>query len=59
MPLLPVGMMRSPLQEDLLALRRVVGDQRRVQLDGLTGLTVAELVARWRKTTGCYGWQGR
>jgi DNA-binding CsgD family transcriptional regulator len=44
-PLLLVGMMRPPLREDLLALRRVVGDQGRVQLEGLAGPAVADLIA--------------
>src|SRR5208282_153439 len=45
-PLLLVGMMRPvPQRDDLLALRRVVGDTARLQLDGLTGEAVAELVA--------------
>jgi DNA-binding CsgD family transcriptional regulator len=46
MPLLLVGMMRPvPQRDDLLALRRVVGDAARLQLTGLTGAAVAELVA--------------
>ena len=45
-PLLLVGMMRPvPQREDLLALRRVVGDDARVQLTELTGAAVADLVA--------------
>ncbi len=44
-PLLLVGMMRPPLREDLLALRRVVGDQGRMQLAELAGPAVTELVA--------------
>jgi predicted ATPase len=45
MPLL-VGMMRPvPPRDDLLALRRVVGDAARLQLTGLTGAAVADLVA--------------
>ena len=45
-PLLLVGMMRPvPQREDLLALRRVVDDAARLQLTGLTGAAVADLVA--------------
>ena len=45
-PLLLVGMMRPvPPREDLLALRRVVGDAARLQLTALTGAAVADLVA--------------
>jgi DNA-binding CsgD family transcriptional regulator/tetratricopeptide (TPR) repeat protein len=45
-PLLLVGMMRPvPQRDDLLALRRVVGDTARLQLTGLTEEAVAELVA--------------
>jgi DNA-binding CsgD family transcriptional regulator len=45
-PLLLVGMMRpAPQRDDLLALRRVVGDAARLQLTGLTGVAVADLVA--------------
>ncbi len=45
-PLLLVGMMRPvPLRDDLLALRRVAGDAARVQLTGLSGAAVADLVA--------------
>jgi DNA-binding CsgD family transcriptional regulator len=45
-PLLLVGMMRPvPQREDLLALRRAVGDAARIQLTGLTDTAVAELVA--------------
>ena len=45
-PLLLVGMMRPvPQREDLLALRRVVGDDARLQLTELTGAAVADLVA--------------
>jgi DNA-binding CsgD family transcriptional regulator/tetratricopeptide (TPR) repeat protein len=45
-PLLLVGMMRPvPQREDLLALRRAVGDAARLQLTGLTEAAVAELVA--------------
>jgi DNA-binding CsgD family transcriptional regulator len=44
-PLLLIGMMRPPLREDLLALRRMAGDENRVQLDGLAGPAVADLVA--------------
>ncbi|MBV9092339.1 MAG: AAA family ATPase [Streptosporangiaceae bacterium] len=46
MPLLLIGMMRPvPQRDDLLALRRMVGDAARLQLDGLTGSAVTELVA--------------
>jgi DNA-binding CsgD family transcriptional regulator/tetratricopeptide (TPR) repeat protein len=46
MPLLLVGMMRPvPQRDDLLALRRVVGDAARLQLTGLTVEAVADLVA--------------
>ena len=46
MPLLLVGMMRPvPQRDDLLALRRAVGEAARLQLTGLTGSAVAELVA--------------
>ncbi len=45
-PLLLVGMMRpAPQRDDLLALRRVVGDAARLQLTGLSGAAVADLVA--------------
>ena len=45
-PLLLVGMMRPvPQRDDLLALRRVVDDAARLQLTGLTGAAVADLVA--------------
>jgi DNA-binding CsgD family transcriptional regulator len=45
-PLLLIGMMRpAPQRDDLLALRRVVDDAARVQLTGLTGAAVADLVA--------------
>ncbi len=45
-PLLLVGMMRPvPQRDDLLALRRAVDDAARLQLTGLTGAAVAELVA--------------
>jgi DNA-binding CsgD family transcriptional regulator len=45
-PLLVVGMMRPvPQREDLLALRRVVGDAARTQLTGLSETATAELVA--------------
>ena len=45
-PLLLVGMMRpAPQRDDLLALRRVVDDAARLQLTGLTGVAVADLVA--------------
>jgi DNA-binding CsgD family transcriptional regulator len=44
--LLLVGMMRPvPQREDLLALRRVVGDAARLQLTELTEAAVADLVA--------------
>src|SRR5712691_1125436 len=46
MPLLLVGMMRpAPQRDDLLALRRVVDEAARLQLTGLTGVAVADLVA--------------
>src|SRR6201996_1919000 len=46
MPLLLIGMMRPvPLREELLALRRVVDDDARLQLTGLTEESVADLVA--------------
>ena len=46
LPLLLVGMMRPvPQRDDLLALRRVVDDAARLQLSGLSGTAVAELVA--------------
>jgi DNA-binding CsgD family transcriptional regulator len=45
MPLLLVGMMRPvPQRDNLLALRRVVGDTARLQLTGLSQAAVAELV---------------
>jgi DNA-binding CsgD family transcriptional regulator len=45
-PLLLVGMMRpAPQRDDLLALRRAVDDDARLQLTGLTGAAVADLVA--------------
>jgi DNA-binding CsgD family transcriptional regulator len=45
-PLLLVGMMRPvPRRDDVLALRRVVDDGARLQLTGLTGTAVADLVA--------------
>ena len=45
-PLLLVGMMRPvPQRDDLLALRRAVGDSARIQLTGLTEAAVAKLVA--------------
>src|SRR5215470_14873109 len=46
LPLLLVGMMRPvPQREDLLALRRAVGDAARLPLAGLDSAAVAELVA--------------
>ena len=46
MPLLLVGMMRpAPQREDLLALRRAVGDAGRLQLTGLNEAATADLVA--------------
>ena len=45
-PLLLVGMMRPvPQRDDLLALRRVAADPRRIELTALTGAAVTELVA--------------
>jgi tetratricopeptide (TPR) repeat protein len=44
-PLLLIGMMRPPLREDLLTLRRTVDDRSRLHLDGLDGPAVADLVA--------------
>jgi len=45
-PLLLVGMTRpAPQRDDLLALRRVADDAARLQLTGLTGAAVADLVA--------------
>ncbi len=45
-PLLLVGTMRPvPQRDDLIALRRVVGDAGRLQLTGLTGTAVTDLVA--------------
>jgi len=45
-PLLLIGMMRPvPQRDDLLALRRAVGDSARLQLTRLTEAAVAELVA--------------
>ncbi len=45
-PLLLIGMMRPvPQRDDLLALRRVVGDAARLQLTALTGAAAADLVA--------------
>jgi DNA-binding CsgD family transcriptional regulator len=45
-PLLLIGMMRPvPQRDDLLALRRAVGDAARLQLARLTDTAVAELVA--------------
>ena len=46
MPLLLVGMMRPvPQRDDLLALRRVAGDTKWIELTGLPGAAVADLVA--------------
>ena len=46
LPLLLIGMMRPvPQREDLLALRRALGDAVRVHLTGLADADVAELVA--------------
>ncbi len=46
LPLLLVGMMRPvPQRDDLLALRHAVGVAARIQLSGLTGTAVADLVA--------------
>ncbi len=46
MPLLVVGMMRPvPQRDDLLALHRATGDIARLQLAGLSGAAVADLVA--------------
>jgi tetratricopeptide (TPR) repeat protein len=45
-PLLLAGMMRPvPQRDDLLALRRAVGDAARLQLAGLTKASAAQLVA--------------
>src|SRR6266704_1746420 len=45
LPLLLVGMMRpAPQRDDLLALRRMVDDAARLQLTGLAGAAVADLV---------------
>jgi DNA-binding CsgD family transcriptional regulator/tetratricopeptide (TPR) repeat protein len=45
-PLLLIGMMRPvPLREDLLALRRAVGDADRLQLTALTEPAAADLIA--------------
>ena len=45
-PLLLVGMMRPvPQREDLLALRRAAGGAARLELAGLTGAAVTDLVA--------------
>jgi DNA-binding CsgD family transcriptional regulator len=45
-PLLLIGMMRPvPQRDDLLALRRVLDDDARLQLTGLTGGSVTDLVA--------------
>ena len=45
-PLLLIGMMRPvPQRDDVLALRRVAGDATQLQLTGLTGTAVADLVA--------------
>src|SRR3984957_11150333 len=45
-PLLLIGMTRPlPHRDDLLALRRVVDDTARLQLTGLTGAAVTDLVA--------------
>jgi DNA-binding CsgD family transcriptional regulator len=45
-PLLLIGMTRPvPQRSDLVALRRIVGDDARLQLAGLTEAAVAELVA--------------
>ena len=46
LPLLLIGMMRPvPQREDLMALRRALGDDARIQLTGLPDSAVAELVA--------------
>jgi DNA-binding CsgD family transcriptional regulator len=44
-PLLLVGMMRPvPLRDDVLALRRAADDATRLQLSGLSGTAVADLI---------------
>ena len=44
-PLLLIGMVRPvPQRDDVLALRRVAGDATRLQLTGLSGTAVADLV---------------
>src|ERR671935_99370 len=44
--LLLIGMMRPvPQRDELLALRRMIGDSARLQLAGLTAETVADLIA--------------
>jgi DNA-binding NarL/FixJ family response regulator len=46
-PLLLIGMIRPvPQRDDLLALRRTVGDAARLQLSGLSPAAVADLVAQ-------------
>ena len=46
MPLLLIGMMRPvPQRDDVLALRRMASDATRLQLTGLAGTAVADLVA--------------
>jgi DNA-binding CsgD family transcriptional regulator len=46
LPLLLIGMTRPvPHRDDVLALRRVVDDGARLQLTGLTGVAVTDLVA--------------
>jgi len=45
-PLLLIGMMRPvPQRDDVLALRRVAGDAARLQLTGLTGTAMSDLLA--------------
>ncbi|HEU5387937.1 MAG TPA: AAA family ATPase [Streptosporangiaceae bacterium] len=44
-PLLLIGMMRPPLREDLLTLRRTVDERSRLPLAGLADPAVADLVA--------------
>jgi len=58
-PLLMIGMMRPvPQRENLLALRRAVGDAARLQLTRLNEAAVAELVtilSTANRTTSCCG----